>query len=379
MHRGQLLGDLGRARDRAPPHRAVRRARRGPRPGLGRAPDLDQPALADLHGRQLGRGPCRAAGPVPGHRGQGQGGRRPARPDHQPAPLPAGRPPLRVLLRGPAAHRPHRRRLRPRRAGRGRRRHPQALRGQRRRDRAVHRRHPGGGAGPARALPGPLRAPGPRGRRLAGDGRLQRRQRRHHDREPAPGRPPERRVGLRRRGRLRLARHPFARRRRPRRHRPRHARPHRPLGRRPGRRRPRRLDPPVRRRRQGPQAAAPGREGRGLEGGSTGCPRDGPRGGSERTGWGGAGAGGGGRRGGAGAQRGGCAAAGPGRLAAGGGGRAWGGPAAESGGWQRDRVPRGGGVAGGGAAGGAGARGRGGAWVGCPDPSGGWSRWAPGR
>ena len=135
--------------------------------------------------------------------------------------------------------------------------------------------------------------------------------------------------------------------------------------------------PRVRRRRQGPQAAAPGREGRGLEGGSTGCPQ--PRGGSERTGWGGAGAGGGGCRGGAGAQRGGRAAAGPGRLAAGGGGRAWGGPAAESGGWQRDRVPRGGGVAGGGAAGGAGARGRGGAWVGCPDPSGGWSRWAPGR
>ena len=62
MHRGQLLGDLGRAGGRAAPHRPVRRARRGPRPGLGRAPDLDQPALADLHGRQLGRGPGRRLG-----------------------------------------------------------------------------------------------------------------------------------------------------------------------------------------------------------------------------------------------------------------------------------------------------------------------------
>jgi beta-glucosidase-like glycosyl hydrolase len=60
----------------------------------------------------------------------------------------------------------------------------------------------------------------------------------------------------------------------------------------------------------------------------------------------------------------------PRRASAGGGGRAWGGSAAESGGWERDRVPRGRGVTGGGVAGGAGAGGRGGAWVGGPDPAG---------
>ena len=65
---------------------------------------------------------------------------RPAGADGQPPPLAAGRPQLRVLLRGPAAGRPHRRRVRPRRAGRGRRLHGQALRRQRVRDRPHDRR-----------------------------------------------------------------------------------------------------------------------------------------------------------------------------------------------------------------------------------------------
>ena len=165
----------------------------------------------------------------------------------------------------------------------------------------------------------------------------------------------------------------------PRRHRPRHARPHRPLGRRPGRRRPRRLDPrgPPSTTRSAGCCAWPRRVGA-LEAGFQPAVHSPPaRLRTDGTGrrWRGR------RRppGRCWSRNEGVAAAGPGRLAAGGGGRARGGPAAEPGGWQRDRVPRGSGVAGGGAAGGAGAGGRGGARVGCPDPSGGWSRWAPGR
>ncbi len=59
-------------------------------------------------------------------------------PDDQPAPLPAGRPAVRGLLRGPAAHRPARGGVRPRPAGARRRRLPQAPGRQRVRDRAEH-------------------------------------------------------------------------------------------------------------------------------------------------------------------------------------------------------------------------------------------------
>ena len=96
----------------------------------------------------------RRIGPAARRRGGAQGRRRRPRADDQPAPVAAGRPALRVLLRGPAAVRATGHRLRPRRAGAGHRRVPQALRRQRRRDRPLHRRQPGRRADAARAVPG---------------------------------------------------------------------------------------------------------------------------------------------------------------------------------------------------------------------------------
>ena len=64
----------------------------------------------------------RRAGRRAGRRGAGQGRRRAARADDQPDAHAARRPRLRVLLRGPGADRPARRRVRARRAGRRRRR-----------------------------------------------------------------------------------------------------------------------------------------------------------------------------------------------------------------------------------------------------------------
>ena len=74
--------------------------------------------------------------------GRPQGRPRPARPHGQPAAHPRRRPGLRVLLRGPRAHRPPRGRLRPSRAGARRCGHRQTLRGQRHRGRPDDRRRP---------------------------------------------------------------------------------------------------------------------------------------------------------------------------------------------------------------------------------------------
>ena len=72
-------------------------------------------ALAATWDTGAGRGDRRPAGP----RGAAQGRGRAARPDREPAPDPVRRPALRVLLRGPAADRADRRRLRARAAARG--------------------------------------------------------------------------------------------------------------------------------------------------------------------------------------------------------------------------------------------------------------------
>ena len=65
-------------------------------------------AVGSTWNPDAGRAPRRG----PGRRGPRQGRPRPARPDRVHRAHAAGRPHLRVVLRGPAAHRPHRRRLR---------------------------------------------------------------------------------------------------------------------------------------------------------------------------------------------------------------------------------------------------------------------------
>ena len=158
-------------------HDRLRRPGRRPRRHRHRARAVGGPAVGLGHGGDLGRGAARAHRPAARRRGRAQGRRRRPRPDDQPAPVAAGRPALRVLLGGPAAVRPAGHRLRPRRAGAGHRRLPQALRRQRRRDRPVHRRQPGRRADAARALPGAVRGRGHRRRPVDGHGRLQRGQR----------------------------------------------------------------------------------------------------------------------------------------------------------------------------------------------------------
>ena len=92
----------------------------------------DDPSIAlpspDRPRRHLGPGarPPRRAAARPG--GPPQGRPRPARPHGQPAPLPARRPPLRGVQRGPVPHRRDRHRLCARRPGRRGRHHRQALR-----------------------------------------------------------------------------------------------------------------------------------------------------------------------------------------------------------------------------------------------------------
>ena len=139
-HRPGLLGHLADREDRAAPDPGLRRPDRRPRRGLGRArPSLNLPSATAL-GVVLGPRHRPSVRQCRRRRGPSQGRGRRARPDHQPAPLAARRPALRVLQRGPGADRRARRRLRRRRAGERRRRDPEALHRQRLRDRPVHRR-----------------------------------------------------------------------------------------------------------------------------------------------------------------------------------------------------------------------------------------------
>jgi hypothetical protein len=133
-HGRRLLVAAPGARRRAAPARRLRRPGRRARRDVGRARHLRQRAVADRARGDVGRGADRAPRRAARVRVAPQGRRRAARADGQPAPHAVRRPPLRVLQRGPAAHRADRRRLRARRAGGRRRRHRQALRGQRLRD-----------------------------------------------------------------------------------------------------------------------------------------------------------------------------------------------------------------------------------------------------
>ena len=170
-----------------------------------------------------------------------------------------------MLLRGPAAHRADRGRLRARPAEPGGRRHGQALRRQRLGDRADVRGRPHRRADAARALPGAVRGNRARGRRLGGDGLLQRGQRVDDDGKPAAARHPARRVGLRRAGHVGLDGHQVHRGGRPGRAGPGHAgtrRAVRPVGRRPARGGPGRARRRGPHRRQGAPHPAAGRSGR---------------------------------------------------------------------------------------------------------------------
>ena len=112
-----LLGPVPRTRRWPAPGRHLRRPGRGPRRDLGRAGHLGQRPVADGAGRHLGLRPGRGDRQAAGRRGAAQGRGRAARPHGEPAPYPVRRQALRVLLRGPAAHRADRGRLRARPAG----------------------------------------------------------------------------------------------------------------------------------------------------------------------------------------------------------------------------------------------------------------------
>ncbi len=131
-------------------------------------------------------------------------------PDHQPDAHPAGRPRLRVLRRGPGAHRPAGRGLRAGRAVRGRRGHPQALRGQRQRDPALDLRR---ARSPGRCCASCTwcrsRPASPRPGRMLVMAAYNRVNGASMTENPAAAaRRAQGRVGLRRRGRLGLARGP---------------------------------------------------------------------------------------------------------------------------------------------------------------------------
>ena len=160
--------DGGRSRDRPAVDDRLGRPCRCARGDRHRAGAFVRAAHRFGDGRHLGRGPARADRWTAGRRGRAQGRRRRPRADHQPAPLAGGRPALRVLLRGPVPDRPAGHGLRPRTAGAGGRRLPEALRRQRRRDRPHVGRQPRRRADPARALPRALRG---RGRRRRSRGR----------------------------------------------------------------------------------------------------------------------------------------------------------------------------------------------------------------
>ena len=165
-HRGRRHVDRpGAARPRHPGDHRDGRAERRPRLGAARGRPDDR-ALRPVRLR-----PRRQLGPRAGRGGRAgprrgdphQGRPRAARADDQPAPAPARRPRLRVLLRGPAAVRQDRRRLRPRRAEPRSRRDREAPGRQRGGVRAHHHQLGRRRAVAARALPGAVRDRHPRG------------------------------------------------------------------------------------------------------------------------------------------------------------------------------------------------------------------------
>ena len=151
----------------------------------------------------------RAGRPPARRRGPRQRGERAARADREPAPPPARRTELRVLLRRPVPDRRdrgglHRRGAEPRRGLCG-----QALRLQRPGDRPHGDRRRRRRTDPSRALPPALRGRRPARRRVGRHGGLQPRRRPVLQRAPrAPDRRAALRVGFRRRGDVRLVRHP---------------------------------------------------------------------------------------------------------------------------------------------------------------------------
>ena len=173
--RGLLVAAPRAGRGPPPPDR-VRRSRGRTRRALGRAGPVGERAVADRARGDLGRGSRRTARRPARVRGQAQGRRRRARADRQPPPHSVRRAAFRVLQRGSAADRADRGQLRVRAPGRRRRRHRQAFRRQRLRDRTDDSGRAGRRADAARAVPRAVRVDRPRGRRLVGDGRVQRRQ-----------------------------------------------------------------------------------------------------------------------------------------------------------------------------------------------------------
>ena len=107
-----LLGAVPGTRRWPAPGGALRRPGRGPRRDLGRARHLGERPVADRAGHHLGLRARRGDRQAARSRGTAQGGGRAARPYGEPTPDPVRRQALRVLFRGPAAHRPDRRRLR---------------------------------------------------------------------------------------------------------------------------------------------------------------------------------------------------------------------------------------------------------------------------
>ncbi len=157
-------------------------------------------------------------------------------PHHQPAPIPARRSALRGLLRGPAAHRPAGRGVRPGSAGTRHRRVPQAPGRQRGRDRAAHREQRRRRPHAARALPAAVRDRRPGRRPVVGDGGVQRRERgAGHRAGRRQQRDPQGRSGAGRPAHVRLVRHEVRRAGRQRRARPGDAGARRAVGRGSGR------------------------------------------------------------------------------------------------------------------------------------------------
>ncbi len=290
MPRLRLLAHRARGAARGAGADGGRRAARAAQAtgqGRPRGPVREQPGdlLPDRvrAGLVVEHRPRTARGGGPRTRDAGGGGRGAPRPGREHQAVPAVRPQLRVLLRGPVPRRRPGHRLRAGRAEPGRRHVPEALRGQQPGDRPGQGQRRRGRADPARDLPPGLRAGRHRGEALDGDVLLQPGQR--HARLAGPvaadhGAP--RRVGLRGRRRLRLGRRARPGRGGEGRAGPRDAaaaRLERPgAGRRGARRGPRR----GRARRRGAPDAAPGRPCRdrgpaGHRRRPRGAPRPGPR------------------------------------------------------------------------------------------------------
>ena len=105
----------------------LRRPHRRPRADLLRWPAGEPAAQRDAAGVVLGRGCCLRFGGLLAEEARAPGDPRRPRTDDQPAPQPTRRPPVRGLLRGPAADRPAGRRLRARAQAPGHRRLPEHL------------------------------------------------------------------------------------------------------------------------------------------------------------------------------------------------------------------------------------------------------------